>query len=147
MTGSNQPPAKSSFRVRDFRAARELSSYAIVAGVATLSIVAGIWGLLAASVGMFLFLIANLATRAEWRGRPLLTSLVGPSVFEEGLGVLPRDRLNLLLIMVANIVNAVVLIFIFGISLAWMVGVGMGIVISSAAGVLFISRHRAGRNE
>jgi len=109
---------------------------------------AGNWEIFAEAAPLFLFIVLMLLQRTEWKGRPLTPAAFGPSVFEEGLRVLPRDVL-LLSVLAINFVPTALLVtlvweetWLGWVTLAWSAVVST---VALVALMIELLRRRAGQ--
>lgn len=142
MSKSERPTNEPRFRIRDFRRGRELSALALLAVATVWAIAVGLWAFVPVLLGLAAFQVANIIRRSEWNGRPIVNAMTGPSTFEEGWRVAPRDILTLTFIIVASLVNALVLGLTLRPSPIWFISVGLAVVISIVASIMLIRELR-----
>ena len=118
-------------RIKGFRPWRDASVLAALVALFVLGIAAGYWDYVVTGFFLSLFLGAKFASRVEWRGRSLLSSL-GPSVFEQGWRALPRDVLVLTIIAVSFPASAITYLLLQENLVAW-IALGNSIAVSIAA--------------
>ena len=127
------------------------ASWALLGLVALMVLIAaaGNWEIFAEAAPLFLFIVLMLLQRTEWKGRPLTPAAFGPSVFDEGLRVLPRDVLALSFLALSIVPTVLLVTLVWEMTWLGWVSVGWSAVVSTGALIALaieLLRRRAGQD-